>query len=252
MNRSTCATLVAVAVALTACGGGGGSGSPVNSGGTAAPGSVGSSPGSTEGSTIVYNARAAWTNMLSTSRSWTVSGTGSDGQAYELTLGIAPAGAAVFPVTGAAAAKADLSNLIRRQGAVVQDLLNEQFFDAEYRMLGTRISGDGEASYCSQTSVVAALPFQTAGEGAAGPLYAANTLSDCTGSGSVLGTSYHTWSLVKDAGVAYFCVSSSNKFLGEPTDRFTETCVETDASGTLGSRARIRLVQPDFNIVAKS
>ena len=53
-----------------------------------------------------------------------------------------------------------------------------------------------------------------------------------------------------DGGVVFLCVASSNRFLGETTDRLSETCVETDAAGNLGQRARITLTLPGFSLVA--
>ena len=48
----------------------------------------------------------------------------------------------------------------------------------------------------------------------------------------------------------YLCVASSNRFIGEATDRLSETCVETDANGNLGAKARIKLVLPGFRVIA--
>ncbi len=240
-------------VALVAgCGGGGGaSSSPAPSTPSSAPSPSPSPAPAPAPGTAVYDAQSAWTRLLSTTGSWTVTGRGSDGLDYQLTLAIEPAGAAVFPVTGANALKSTLRNRIALgSGQVVQDVLNEQFTDAGYRLLGSRITTDGGTPSCSKTDVVAALPPSGSAPGTSGPLYAATTLSDCTASASALGTSYHTWSVVAAGGVVYLCVASSNRFLGETSDRLSETCIETDAAGNLGQRARITLVSPGFSVVA--
>lgn len=258
MKSITVAAWVASSALLVACGGGGSSGSPEATSATSTPvasvpsvpsvPSVSSVPGTAASGS--YDAQRAWVNLLSTTRTWTVSGTASDAKRYELTLSTEPGGAAVFPVTGVAASKANLHNRLKEGDTVLQDVLNEQFFDAEYRLLGARVSTDGGTANCSQTEVIAALPLNSAPAGASGPMYAATTLSDCSASATQLGTSYHTWSLTTEAGVVYFCVASSNRFLGEATDRLSETCVETDANGTLGAKARIKLVLPGFSVTA--
>ena len=239
---------IAASIVLAACGGGGGSSSTSETPATA-PG-LPSSGGS--GTATTYNAQMAWNNLLSTTRTWTVSGVASDGKTYELTLSIAPGGTLVFPVTGATTSRAVFRNGLKEGSTVLQDVVNEQFFDSEYRMLGTRVTTDGGTPTCSKTEVVAALPLSAAPAGATGPLYAGTTLAECTTTAAQLGTSYHTWSLLAEGGVTYFCVASSNRFLGESTDRLSETCVETDAAGKLGAKARIQLLLPGFSVIAKN
>lgn len=245
MNHYAITSLFASVVLLAACGGGG-------SGGSEAPAPPAGSPSAPAPSPApsAYDAHQAWVNLLSTSRSWVVNGVGSDAKSYQLTLATEPGGAAVFPVTGVMAAKANLRNRLMQGATLMQDVLNEQFFDIEYRMLGSRVSTDVGTPDCSKTDVVAALPASGVAPGASGPLYAATTLSDCSSSATALGTSYHTWSLLGEGGVVYLCIASSNRFMGEATDRLSETCVETDAAGTLGQRARIRLVLPGFSVTA--
>lgn len=241
MKSYVLTSLLASFAFLGACGGGGSSGSASPAPGPApAPGPSGAT----------YNALAAWTNLLSTTRSWTVDGQGSDGLAYQLSLAVEPGGAAVFPVTGASAVKSNFRNRLMQQATAVQDVLNEQFIDAQYRLLGSRVSTDGGAPRCSKTDVIAALPQAGVAVGATGPLYAATTLSDCSAGAVPLGTSYHTWSVREEGGVVFLCVASSNRFLSDTTDRLSETCIETDAAGNLGQRARIQLTLPGFSVTA--
>ena len=98
--------------------------------------------------------------------------------------------------------------------------------------------------------MIAALPQPGVVAGASGALYAATTLSDCSPTATRLGTSYHTWSVREELGVVYLCVASSNRFLSDTTDRLSETCIETDAAGNLGQRARIQLTLPGFSVTA--
>ena len=233
-------SLLASVALVTGCGGGGGS-----SASTATP-SAAPTPGAS-----VYDAQVAWTKLLSTTRSWTVSGRASDGQDYQLTLAVAPGGATVFPVTGVNAVKSIFRNrIVQVSTQVVQDVVNEQFIDSGYRLLGSRITNDGGTPTCSKTDVIAAVPPSGSALGSSGPLYAATTLSDCTSAATSVGNSFHTWSVVADGGAVFLCVASSNRFLGISTDSLSETCVETDPAGNLGQRARITLTLPGFSVVA--
>ncbi|MEO6407562.1 MAG: hypothetical protein ABIO45_02255 [Burkholderiaceae bacterium] len=232
------------AALLAACGGGGSSGG-VEATPSAAPG-----PSPTPTPTAsTYSAQKAWINLFSSTRTWTVTGVGSDSKPYVLTLATQVGGSEAFPVTGVSATKSVFQNIVN-DGTTTQTVLNEQYLDAEYRMLGSRVSTDGGPPSCSKTDIVAAVPFASASVGTTGPLYAATTLSDCVANATQLGTSYHTWSLISDAGVVYLCVASGNRFFGEATDRLSETCVETDAAGNLGAKARIKLVLPGFTLTA--
>ena len=230
------------AALVAACGGDGSSGG-VEATPTTTPGQPTSPTAST------YNAQKAWINLFSSTRTWAVAGVGSDTKTYSLTLATQAGGSEAFPVTGVSATKSVFHNIVN-EGTTTQTVLNEQYLDAEYRMLGSRVSADGSPPSCSKTDVVAAVPPAAAPVGATGPLYAATTLSDCLANAAPLGTSYHTWSLLREGGVVYLCVASSNRFFGAATDRLSETCVETDAAGNLGAKARIKLVLPGFSLTA--
>ena len=239
MKPITLAVWLSSAALLTACGGGGSSGG------------VEATPSTTPNQTTAtsYNAQKAWINLFSTSRTWAATGVGSDAKTYSLTLVTQAAGSEAFPVTGASATKSIFRN-ISSDGTATQTVLNEQYLDAQFRMLGARVSTDGGPPSCSKTDVIAVLPLAAAPVGSTGPLYAATSLSDCLVNAAQLGTSFHTWSLASQGGVTFLCIASSNRFVGESTDRVSETCVETDAAGNLGARARIRLISPDFSVTA--
>ena len=242
MKPTILAVWLSTAALMAACGGGGSSG-----GVEATPSTTPNQP--TTPSASSYNAQKAWINLFSTSRTWTVAGTGSDARTYSLTLVTQAGGSEAFPVTGANAIKSTFQN-VASDGTATQRVLNEQYLDADYRMLGARVATDGGTPSCSKTEVIAALPLAAAPVGSTGPLYAATTLSDCLVNATRLGTSYHTWALANEGGVVYLCIASSNRFIGEEIDRLSETCVETDATGNLGAKARIRLISPGFSLTA--
>ena len=244
MRSVLAAWLLLASTLLVACGGGGSSGS-------SPPASSSSAiPPAGQPSASSYDALRAWTNLHSTTRSWTVTGVASDSKSYELSLTTAPGGTAVFPVSGATATQSVFRNVLKDGATLVQDVTNEQFLDAQYRQLGARVTAPGSPATCSKTEVIAALPLAGSLAGTTGPLYAATTLADCSATGTPLGTSYHTWSVLNEGGVVYFCVTSSNRFIGETSDQVSQTCIQTDASGTLGAKARIRLVLPGFSVTA--
>lgn len=247
MKPALAASLLLASALLAGCGGGGSSGSgPEASPATSSP----QLPSAVRPSASSYDALRAWTNLHSTTRSWTVSGVASDGKSYELSLTTAPGGSMVFPVSGATATQTVFRNVLKEGATLVQDVTNEQFLDAQYRLLGARVTAPATPTTCSKTEVIAALPLAGILAGTTGPLYAATTLADCSATATPLGTSYHTWSVLDDGAVVYFCVTSSNRFIGETSEQVSETCIQTDASGTLGAKARIRLVLPGFNITA--
>ena len=232
---------------LVACGGGGSSGSSPEASPAASSPAI---PPAGQPSASGYDALRAWTNLHSTTRSWTVTGVASDSKSYELSLTTAPGGSMVFPVSGATATQTVFRNVLKDGATLVQDVTNEQFLDAQYRQLGARVTAPGSPATCSKTEVIAALPLAGSLAGTTGPLYAATTLADCSATATPLGTSYHTWSVLDEGGIVYFCVTSSNRFIGETSDQVSETCIQTDANGTLGAKARIRLVLPGFKVTA--
>ena len=250
--------LVCAAIVTTACGGGGAADPTALPGGIPNPNLL---PGA---ATTKYAALNAWTNLLTqtTPRSWVLVGKGTDLVEYKLTLGIEPPGPAIFPVTNATERRISLSNLIERNdGTKVQSVQNEQFFDSDYRIVGTRVTTDGGTPICSRPELgpnnqpLVALPFPeagTAGTGAKGPLYAGLTLTDCTPAGTAIGTrSYNQWSIQAEGAITYFCVATRDTPVNDPINQLSETCIETTTAGVLGNRARITLIVPgSLNLVA--
>ena len=243
--------VLAACALLAACGGAGSSGS--SSPQTTPTGTTTSTPPASQLATArSYDALHAWTNLHSTTRDWTVTGVASDAKTYELMLSVAPGGSAVFPVSGVTATLSVFRNVIKEGATLVQDLTNERFLDAQYRPLGSRLTSDAAPTTCSKTEVIAALPLAGAPAGTSGPMYAATTLADCSAGAATLGTSYNTWSLLDEGGVVYFCVTASNRFIGEASEQVSETCIQTDSVGVLGAKARIRLVRPGFSLTASN
>ena len=261
--------LVCAAIVTTACGGGGGADS------NAPQDEILNPQKPVLGVPTTYAARNAWINLLTqkTSRSWVLVGKGTDLVEYKLTLGIEPPGRAVFPatfpVTKEGESRISLSNVIERDGTKVQSFQNEQFFNINYQIVGTRLTeivgsrviGNLDEVTCSRPELgpnnqpLVALPFVeagTAGTGAKGPLYAGLTLTDCTPAGTFIGSrSYNQWSIQAEGAITYFCVATRDTPVNDPINKMSETCIETTPAGVLGDRARITLIDPvSLNLIA--
>lgn len=81
-------------------------------------------------------------------------------------------------------------------------------------------------------------------------MYASDTLTSCDTAATALGRSYTTWSVLEASGITYFCATTGNAPLNQPSTRYSETCIEIDANGVLQSRARIHIVQPGLDLIA--
>jgi hypothetical protein len=75
-----------------------------------------------------------------------------------------------------------------------------------------------------------------------------NILESCSTIAAVIGTSTLTWSLEFDDGIVYFCVNSEEVDAGSGARTLEKDCFETDATGTLGPRARFSLRAGGFAV----
>lgn len=219
---------------LAACGGGGDAG---NSGFTPP--------------TNDFAVLAGYQRLMDSGGSWSVSGTGSDGLAYSATFAFAPAAAAVFPVSGATLARTLLTSSSRQGSNTPQNVTAEFFREADARIQGARYSV-GSTTVCSR-STAAALPSVQAKVGTGGALVTLDDLAGCASTSALDGSTTTTWSLAFERGIVMLCLDSvgrnaANAFIGSESD-----CVEMAADGTLGTRARVSIVQPGgFSLTMKN
>jgi len=199
-----------------------------------------------------YAVRAALANLLTVGGSWTVSGTASDGSAYSLTFGFAPAASAPFPVSGEMAERS-IETVSTNAGGVDlgSSTLTYYFHAADLAFVGIA-ADDGT---CSSMSSNTALPA-TASPGASGALYAENDYDNCSGGTVPPDTTVGRWSLETDAAVNLLCWTQVTP--GPPAAPLATIsyCFEVAADGALGSKARVSVssaaFSPPFSLTARN
>lgn len=213
---------MALAALLAACGGGGGGGSDGDG-----------------ASAVTYNVQAAFRNLSTAARSFTLRATAANGTPLTLDWTITPVGASVFPLTGAASQRVDTSVVIRSPTLEFVNGSQQSHFDAMMNGLGS-VRADGS---CSQGDNPA-LPTAAA-IGASGPLGDSVVYRTCSLSAEVVNRITGAWSFRPELGVAYLCADTQLKDASGATTLSTESdCIEISPDGTIGSRARITLSVP--------
>lgn len=211
--------LAACPIVLAACGGGG------------------SVPGSPPPTT--FNVAAGLTNLLTTTANWTVSGVGSDGNNYAATIDMAPGLPAAYPLsaTGTIGRTSVQSLSLSVNGTVAATSTTTAYFPDNIALpIGFR-HDDGTCSTVIQSSA----PPSNATVGASGALLTMNDLVGCAGSPATTGSTETSWSVEADGAVAYLCLKSKVRVTGSADVDTDEQCLEIDATGRLGTRAKIRV-----------
>jgi len=232
------------AAVLAACGGGGGP-----PGGAAPPPPPAAS----------FSVNTAWRNVLTSTRSWTVSGTASDGLDYVLTIQMQANASSLFAPLGASYPHSDVAVQLAQGGSSVNSGLNQSYYDAgTFMVVGTANSLNvvgGAITSCS-IATSASVPPTTATVGGTGPLDTLDQYASCLppAQSTKVGTSTTTWSLETDSvtGLTYFCVNST--VVGNTGALFaTESdCLEVSTDGALGTHARIGVAQGGFTLTARN
>jgi len=186
---------------------------------------------------------AGWTNLLRSGGSWTVDGIGSDGAAYEATLQIAPATAAVFPLDATSYDRTTILSTLKRNGTSQGTTTVEYFRETDDRLAAARQAASGSQVCALSTSN--ALPPTAAKVGASGALAALDNYNSCTSGALVTGTTTARWSLEFERGVVLLCVASEARDTTSQLTASQEDCVEIATDGRLGTRARITIEVPN-------
>ncbi|HUG23570.1 hypothetical protein [Piscinibacter sp.] len=229
---------VVLAAALAGCGGGG---SSSGDGGFKPPGDD-------------VDARAAWENLLTTTRTWVVSGVASDGFSYTASISVAPGSALAFPVTGNTAARSIASIVLTRGAATVDSRIAETFFDAATGfVVGLRHSIDGVGTFCSPAAS-AAVPPDAAANGSSGALFTIDELDGCLVSSAKIGSATQTWSVEfeSETGITFFCTNATERTLSGSVIATESDCIEVSADGSLGNKARVTVSSAGFTLVARN
>ena len=214
---SRVAAAAALAALLTACGGGSDddAGQPANT---------------------TYNPRAAFQQLLGTGGSWTVQGTGNDNLNYQITLGYSPAGSGVFVMDGRTYDTANQTLTLRQSGSASGSVSQTLYHSLSTTTVGGTRTSDNE---CSVAVMTGSLPT-AARVGDNGPLFRLTDYEGCVGSTAV-GVTDVTWSVERNAGRAYYCLTTRYVTAGG----LEIECVEANGTGgLLGNRARVRIEAP--------
>lgn len=236
MQRRLIALALGGVALLSACGGGGDSG---NSGFTPPSGD--------------FAALTGYQQLMGNGRSWSVSGTGSNGLGYSATFAFAAAAADVYPITGASLSRTILTSSTRQGSNPPENVTAEFFHDTDFRILGARYAVGTGAPVCSRVAGTPSLPQAAAKVNASGALVTLDDLAGCTPSSASVGSTVTTWSLAFDRGIVLLCLdtvarNTANAVIGSESD-----CVGINEAGALGNAARITITQPGgFSLVMRN
>lgn len=227
------ATLAATVLALAGCGGGGGD----------------------SGSTTSFNAAAAFNNLYASNRSWNLTGTDNFGINYQIGLAHRPGTAGTYPVTGVPANRRFIDESVVANGVSFGTVSSTLFLDpATGTPIGTQsVSSSDGVVYCSRFTATGAPPT-AALVGDTGVLGAGTALDGCSSGASQLGSATLSWSMVGEAGITYFCISSTEA--DSSSRSVEEQCFEVGTDGSIGTRARLSVLltatgSPEYRLVAR-
>lgn len=193
-----------------------------------------------------YAARMAWAQLLSAQRAWTMTGAGPNAQAFTITLAFDPIPDGPFPVNGTTAKRTQETVTVSSAGQT-NTLMQTIYLDrTSLAFIGFDVDGA-----CSVATSNAELPLNTL-IGASGPVFSLSDLEGCTSGAIAAGTTSSTWSLEIDTGLALLCWNLISKDLVGVQNGSTSTCIEINANGSLGSRARFALTALGVEIKARN
>lgn len=219
--------LCAVAIAgLAACGGGGGDDAPP--------------------AAAAYAVNAAQRHLLTDGGSWTMNGTGPNGQAFTVTMNFAPLTTGAFPLNGNIAARSLETFTVQAAGQSDSAAQTIYFDPVNLAFVGVQSNGA-----CNVATSNAALPTSAA-VGANGVFYSGGDLDGCTAASSIVATTTIAWSLEADTGVVLLCWNLAFKDAAGTLDGTQSNCVEIAADGSLGTRARFAVSALGVSITARN
>ena len=192
------------------------------------------------------NPQAAWSNLFNASRSFSTVGTGSDGASYKFNINIDPSGKSKFN-SADIYDTATLSSSLYKNNLLTTSERNVVYFLPDKGVAATK-SADGS---CIISSAYSLLPT-TANLNAFGPLYSGKYLIACA---AQFGQDIATWSFESDQGVALFCqnIAFRRTEYGKDVYSSQSTCMEVNAAGDIGSRARVTIsLSGGFSVVTRN
>lgn len=242
---------LAAAVLTTACGGGGGGGGgPTPTPPPPAPAPNPAPPPPPAPGT--FNAFQAWKNFLTTTRTWTVTGTANDGKSYTIALSTSPGTTQLFPINGTAYATARVTAEQKVGGLTIGSSEALTYYDSTYAAVGTRNVINTAPATCSVATSSELPPVATALQ-TNGPLQVFNDLNGCLPNSTTTGTSTTTWSVVNNENIDFFCLSTAVRNANNAVTSTELDCIEVQQDGTLGDKARISVqVTGGLTLVARN
>lgn len=193
-----------------------------------------------------YAVNAAQRHLLADGGSWTMNGVAPNGVAFTVTMSLAPAAVGSFPVNGATAARSVETFTIEAAGQS-DSAAQTIYFDAT----SLAFVGAESGGVCTIATTNTALPASAAA-GAGGAFFAGSDLDGCTSSSAVVGSTAMAWSLEDNAGVVLLCWNSAFKSAVPDFDSTQTNCVEIDADGKVGTKARFALSALGVTITARN
>jgi hypothetical protein len=197
-----------------------------------------------------YNVGKIFFLLLTGSGSWTVSGTGSDGAIYDVTISFSPDSDAFFPLTGLPGARSNQTVTIRRNGVVLITATENTFYDRNTLAIQGTSRNDGSCSLVSS----AATPPANATPGAGGALDTSTDYTACATLSPVAGSTSRTWSIeTENIITVFFCSNETNKNVANQVIATESICLQMSRDGSLGDKARFTRTGPgNFSLTARN
>ena len=224
ISRKVLLAFLASCALISGCGGGGGDG------GGPAPAPAGASS---------VDVSRVWVSFLSASGTWSTRGVAPDGKTYTLTLESAPGAPALFQRTGESGSTTRQSVTVSAPGTPAETFTRVLYFNAS-ELFGIE-SSDGT---CSIVPVLGALPGRLP-IGSSGSLSTSYDFDTCAPQPFHDGVTSNEWTLVNDAGVTLFCITSQEYDQAGSIVGREQICLEATEDGRLGTRARFTVYFSD-------
>jgi len=187
--------------------------------------------------------------VLTGSGSWTVSGIGSDGARYDMTITFDSDPLAFFPLLGFTGSSSTVTVTLSRNGVLIATTADISYFDPGSSEVRGSSSNDGS---CSIVTSSASLPTD-ATPGATGALDTSTDYAGCTSGSSVEGSTVRTWSLETENLTVFFCNNKTSRDVADTVIATEAICLQVGGGGSLGTKARVTTSVPgSFSLTARN
>ena len=197
-------------------------------------------------STATYDLTVANRNFLTSTRSWTLTGTGPANAAASATLKTtASAGTVTFPPTGVTAGFNDLTLSIAVADATVTAIIRHYFDPASFLPIGARLRDHSTGTdSCSVQNTPPVYP-SVARLGETGSDGTSTGYVSCLAGAAIEENATSTWSLESSGGLVLLCSTEVTTEVGTGAVTTTKACNELNADNTIGNRMTLTISGPD-------